>query len=191
MKKSEGKASAILLIIILILLFIMAGMYGYLYVSKLENRIIALETEKNDSQVEQNVLQQNIVSNQVVTPEQKEDEIKTAIKNYILTDFGPKNNMEEVTVISYEEVTAEKYLAVPSGDTTEEEIATFKEENPNAYYGYCIYSITFKDVNSISMAGSQPKVQEIVGDTMTTDAYFMYDKVLKTVKFATSYAFSN
>ena len=50
MKKNEGKAGVILLIIVLLLIFVLAGVYGYLYVNKLETKILALENEKNTLQ---------------------------------------------------------------------------------------------------------------------------------------------
>ena len=47
MKKNEGKVGAALLIIALILLFACAGSYGYMYITKLEDRILTIEQENN------------------------------------------------------------------------------------------------------------------------------------------------
>ena len=193
MKGNEGKVGTVILVIILLLIFAMAGIYGYLYVTKLENRIIVLEQEKTTLETVQTTLEEKedtvTNTNNVIN---KEDKIGSAIKNYILTDFGPKNNMEEVNVIAYEEITAEEYFSkTPGGVVTTEEIEEYKTQNPNTFYGYCVYSIKFKDVNNLSMAGSRTELQKTVGDTMITEAVFTFDKTNNAVKFATSYGFSN
>ena len=72
MRKNEGKAAIILLIIILLLIFAMIGVYGYLYITKLENRIIALENEQNTNTMVNN----KEINNNEVNIDNKENEIK-------------------------------------------------------------------------------------------------------------------
>ena len=85
MKKNEGKAGTVLLVLIVLLLFTMAVIYGYLYISKLESRINALESEKasqiNTIQTQTNTLvsQETNTSSKTFTNE----EIKTCIQEYL------------------------------------------------------------------------------------------------------------
>ena len=96
--------------------------------------------------------------------------IKDKIKEYILTEFGPKGNMEDVTI---------------------NEVNTKNEDNSNLIYGSCIYSITLKDPNKLTMEGSKSSVDKLEGNVYTLDADFTYDKKTNKVKFDTSYGFGN
>lgn len=96
--------------------------------------------------------------------------IKNKIKEYILTEFGPKGNMEDVTI---------------------NEVNTKNEDNSNLIYGSCIYSIILKDPNKLNMEGSKSSVDKLEGNVYTLDADFTYDKTTNKVKFYTSYGFGN
>lgn len=96
--------------------------------------------------------------------------IKNKIKEYILTEFGPKGNMEDVTI---------------------NEVNTKNEDNSNLIYGSCIYSIILKDPNKLTMEGSKSSVDKLEGNVYTLDADFTYDKTTNKVKFDTSYGFGN
>ena len=96
--------------------------------------------------------------------------IKNKIKEYILTEFGPKGNMQDVTI---------------------SEVNTKNEDNSNLIYGSCIYSITLKDPSKLTMEGSKSSVDKLEGNVYTLDADFTYDKTTNKVKFYTSYRFGN
>ena len=97
--------------------------------------------------------------------------IEDNIKEYILTEFGPKGNMEDVTI---NEVNINN-----------------EENNSNLIYGSCIYSIILKDPSKLTMEGSKSSVDKLEGNVYTLDADFTYDKTTNKVKFYTSYGFGN
>ena len=97
--------------------------------------------------------------------------IEDNIKEYILTEFGPKGNMEDVTI---NEVNINN-----------------EENNSNLIYGSCIYSIILKDPSKLTMEGSKSSVDKLEGNIYTLDADFTYDKTTNKVKFDTSYGFGN
>ena len=92
------------------------------------------------------------------------------IKEYILTEFGPKGNMQDVTI---------------------SEVNIENEDNSNLIHGSCIYSITLKDPSKLTMEGSKSSVDKLEGNVYTLDADFTYDKTTNKVKFDTSYGFGN
>ena len=92
------------------------------------------------------------------------------IKEYILTEFGPKGNMQDVTI---------------------SEVNIENEDNSNLIHGSCIYSITLKDPSKLIMEGSKSSVDKLEGNVYTLDADFTYDKTTNKVKFDTSYGFGN
>lgn len=92
------------------------------------------------------------------------------IKEYILTEFGPKGNMQDVTI---------------------SEVNIENEDNSNLIHGSCIYSITLKDPSKLTMEGSKSSVDKLEGNVYTLDADFTYDKTTNKVKFDTSYGFEN
>ena len=96
--------------------------------------------------------------------------IKNNIKEYILTEFGPKGNMQDVTI---------------------SEVNIENEDNSNLIHGSCIYSITLKDPSKLTMEGSKSSVDKLEGNVYTLDADFTYDKTTNKVKFYTSYGFGN
>lgn len=102
--------------------------------------------------------------------ENQNNNIAEHIKEYILTEFGPKGNMEDVTI---------------------NEVNTKNEDNSNLIHGSCIYSIILKDPNKLTMEGSKSSVDKLEGNVYTLDADFTYDKTTNKVKFDTSYGFGN
>ena len=123
---------------------------------------------------------------------QTSDEIENLIKNYILTSFGPKNNMKSVTVDSYKELTPEEYFAkTPGAPLTEAEKTEFLNKNTNVMYGYCKYTIELIDANNLTMEGSKPAYQEMNGNAFKSEAIFTMNKTTKEINFATSYGFGN
>lgn len=96
--------------------------------------------------------------------------IKNNIKEYILTEFGPKGNMQDVTI---------------------SEVNIENEDNSNLIHGSCIYTITLKDPSKLTMEGSKSSVDKLEGNVYTLDADFTYDKTTNKVKFYTSYGFGN
>lgn len=91
------------------------------------------------------------------------------IKGYILTEFGPKGNMQDVTISE----------------------VNIKNEDNISLHGSCIYSITLKDPSKLTMEGSKSSVDKLEGNVYTLDADFTYDKTTNKVKFDTSYGFGN
>ena len=87
MKKNEGKVVAALLIIVLILLLVCAGAYGYMYITKLEDRINNLEQANNKTAVIEDTQSNNSTSSgqteNNTTTTFTNEEIKTAIQNYL------------------------------------------------------------------------------------------------------------
>lgn len=99
-----------------------------------------------------------------------QNNIAEHIKEYILTEFGPKGNMQDVTI---------------------SEVNIENEDNSNLIHGSCIYSITLKDPSKLTMEGSKSSVDKLEGNVYTLDADFTYDKTTNKVKFDTSYGFGN
>ena len=110
--------------------------------------------------------------------------IKNKIKEYILTEFGPKGNMENVTI--------NEVKILPKEDSSKNMYLDVNiKNNENIVYGSCIYSITLKDPSKLTMEGSKSSVDKLEGNVYTLDADFTYDKTTNKVKFYTSYRFGN
>ena len=110
--------------------------------------------------------------------------IEDNIKEYILTEFGPKGNMEDVII--------KEVKILPKEDSSKNMYLDVNIENSeNILYGNCIYSITLKDPNKLTMEGSKSSVDKLEGNVYTLDADFTYDKTTNKVKFYTSYGFGN
>ena len=110
--------------------------------------------------------------------------IKNKIKEYILTEFGPKGNMENVTI--------NEVKILPKEDSSKNmHLDVNIKNNENIVYGSCIYSITLKDPSKLTMEGSKSSVDKLEGNVYTLDADFTYDKTTNKVKFYTSYRFGN
>lgn len=196
-KVTLGTTICIFIIIILIILLGTVYYFGFVEDSK---KIKNIESEKEILSVKNNQLVEKLnelqeENNVNYTIEEKTDPnfgIKKSIENYILTQFGPKNNMSNVNVIAYEELTIEDYFSkTPGQPLSKEEIEQYKKENPNLLYGYCVYYIELNDITNISMEGSKPELQKTVGNTIITEAAFTYDKTEDKINFAVSYGFSN
>ena len=110
--------------------------------------------------------------------------IKNKIKEYILTEFGPKGNMENVTI--------NEVKILPKEDSSKNmHLDVNIKNNESIVYGSCIYSITLKDPSKLTMEGSKSSVDKLEGNVYTLDADFTYDKTTNKVKFYTSYIFGN
>lgn len=110
--------------------------------------------------------------------------IKNKIKEYILTEFGPKGNMENVTI--------NEVKILPKEDSSKNmHLDVNIKNNESIVYGSCIYSITLKDPSKLTMEGSKSSVDKLEGNVYTLDADFTYDKTTNKVKFYTSYRFGN
>ena len=110
--------------------------------------------------------------------------IKNKIKEYILTEFGPKGNMENVTI--------NEVKILPKEDSSKNMHLDVNIKNKESIvYGSCIYSITLKDPSKLTMEGSKSSVDKLEGNVYTLDADFTYDKTTNKVKFYTSYRFGN
>ena len=110
--------------------------------------------------------------------------IKNKIKEYILTEFGPKGNMENVTI--------NEVKILPKEDSSKNMYLDVNiKNNESIVYGSCIYSITLKDPSKLTMEGSKSSVDKLEGNVYTLDADFTYDKTTNKVKFYTSYRFGN
>ena len=110
--------------------------------------------------------------------------IKNKIKEYILTEFGPKGNMENVTI--------NEVKILPKEDSSKNmHLDVNIKNNESIVYASCIYSITLKDPSKLTMEGSKSSVDKLEGNVYTLDADFTYDKTTNKVKFYTSYGFGN
>ena len=110
--------------------------------------------------------------------------IKNKIKEYILIEFGPKGNMENVTI--------NEVKILPKEDSSKNMYLDVNiKNNESIVYGSCIYSITLKDPSKLTMEGSKSSVDKLEGNVYTLDADFTYDKTTNKVKFYTSYGFGN
>lgn len=169
--------TVICIFIIILLAIALGGMYYYYNYKNVENTTRA----NNENVKEQNSSEISVADNY---------DIEKLINNYILTQFGPQNNMKNVTVDSYKEITAEEYFAKnPGGPLTEEEKTEYLKKD--LIYGYCTYTIELIDANKLSMAGSKPAYQEIVGNNFKSEAIFTLNKKTHEIKFVTSYGFAN
>ncbi len=112
------------------------------------------------------------------------NDIAEDIKEYILTEFGPKGNMENVTI--------NEVKILPKEDSSKNmHLDVNIKNNESIVYGSCIYSITLKDPSKLTMEGSKSSVDKLEGNVYTLDADFTYDKTTNKVKFYTSYRFGN
>lgn len=162
MEKKEIKISlgTVICICIIVILLAVIGIM-YLKMKNIDSKNTAIKQEETKQQESMNNNDTKI--NEAST-------IKNKIKEYILTEFGPKGNMEDVTI---------------------NEVNTKNEDNSNLIYGSCIYSITLKDPSKLTMEGSKSSVDKLEGNVYTLDADFTYDKTTNKVKFYTSYGFGN
>ena len=157
MEKKEIKISlgTVICIFIIVVLLVVIG-------------IMYLKMKNMDSK--DTVIKQEEIMNDNDTKINEASTIRNKIREYILTEFGPKGNMEDVTI---------------------NEVNTKNEDNSNLIYGSCIYSIILKDSNKLTMEGSKSSVDKLEGNAYTLDADFTYDKTTNKVKFDTSYGFGN
>ena len=157
MEKKEIKISlgTVICIFIIVVLLVVIG-------------IMYLKMKNMDSK--DTVIKQEEIMNDNDTKINEASTIRNKIREYILTEFGPKGNMEDVTI---------------------NEVNTKNEDNSNLIYGSCIYSIILKDPNKLTMEGSKSSVDKLEGNVYTLDADFTYDKTTNKVKFDTSYGFGN
>lgn len=162
MEKKEIKISLGTVICIFIIVVLLA-VIGIMYL-KMKN----MDSEDTLIKQEEIKAQEKEVMNDNDTKINETSTIKDKIKEYILTEFGPKGNMEDVTI---------------------NEVNTKNEDNSNLIYGSCIYSIILKDPNKLNMEGSKSSVDKLEGNVYTLDADFTYDKTTNKVKFDTSYKF--
>ena len=164
----------ICLLVILALVVALVVMYSY-HNNEENNNNIIIEKEQD-----------------VVTDDLDNDEVEKLIKNYILTDFGPKNNMKSVEVNSYKEITLEEYFSkTPGGPRSEEEKNEFINDNPDLIYGYTTFTIELIDVDKLTMEGSKPDYQEVDGNHFMSEAVVTINKKTKEMKFHTQYGFGN
>ena len=162
MEKKEIKISlgTVICICIIVILLAVIGIM-YLKMKNIDSKNTAIKQEETKQQESMNNNDTKI--NEAST-------IKNKIKEYILTEFGPKGNMQDVTI---------------------SEVNTKDEDSSNLIYGSCIYSIILKDPNKLTMEGSKSSVDKLDGNVYTLDADFIYDKTTNKVKFDTSYGFGN
>ena len=124
MKKNEGKAGVILLIIVLILMMACAAAYGYLYVTKLENRIIVLEQEKNKQTATVETTEQknetNVEDNNTSNTNVKTSDLVTLYYNI--------NNANSMGLYAFIEDGELYYYKVFSEDTAEKMFFGSKQE---------------------------------------------------------------
>ena len=162
MEKKEIKISlgtVICICIIVILLAVIGIMYFKMKNIDSKNTAIKQEETKQQESMNDNDTKINEAST-----------IKNKIKEYILTEFGPKGNIQDVTI---------------------SEVNIENEDNNNLIHGSCIYSITLKDPSKLTMEGSKSSLDKLEGNVYTLDADFTYDKTTNKVKFDTSYGFGN
>lgn len=162
MEKKEIKISlgtVICICIIIILLAVIGIMYFKMKNIDSKNTAIKQEETKQQESMNDNDTKINEAST-----------IKNKIKEYILTEFGPKGNIQDVTI---------------------SEVNIENEDNNNLIHGSCIYSITLKDTSKLTMEGSKSSLDKLEGNVYTLDADFTYDKTTNKVKFDTSYGFGN
>ena len=162
MDKKEIKMSlgtVICICIIIILLAVIGIMYFKMKNIDSKNTAIKQEETKQQESMNDNDTKINEAST-----------IKNKIKEYILTEFGPKGNIQDVTI---------------------SEVNIENEDNNNLIHGSCIYSITLKDTSKLTMEGSKSSLDKLEGNVYTLDADFTYDKTTNKVKFDTSYGFGN
>lgn len=194
MKEKESiKVSLGTAICVFIIFFLVIGMVAMYYFGFVKNneKINNMEAQTVALQERVNSLQETKSTTELQN-QKADDEIKGLIKNYILTDFGPQNNMKNVTVDSYKEITAEEYFSkTPGGPWTEQEKTEFLKKNPDLMYGYCTFTIELIDANKLTMEGSSATYQEIVGNNFKSEAIFTLNKTTKEINFATSYGFGN
>ena len=164
MEKKEIKISLGTVICIFIIVVLLA-VIGIMYL-KMKN----MDSEDTLIKQEEIKAQEKEVMNDNDTKINETSTIKDKIKEYILTEFGPKGNMEDVII---------------------NEVNTKNEDNSNLIYGSCVYSIILKDPNKLTMEGSKSSVDKLEGNVYTLDADFTYDKTTNKVKFDTSYVFGN
>ena len=162
MEKKEIKISlgTVICICIIVILLAVIGIM-YLKMKNIDTKNTAIKQEETKQQESMNDNDTKI--NEAST-------IKNKIKEYILTEFGPKGNMQDVTI---------------------SEVNIENEDNSNLIHGSCIYSITLKDPSKLTMEGSKSSVDKLEGNVYTLDADFTYDKTTNKVKFDTSYGFGN
>lgn len=188
MKVSLGTVICIFMIVVLL---VGCGALYYFGFVQNNQKISDLEAQKVALQEKVNSLQETKSKAELQT-KKTDDETKELIKNYILTDFGPQNNMKSVIVDSYKEITAEEYFSkTPGGPWTEEEKNEFLKKNSDLMYGYCTFTIELIDANKLTMEGSSATYQEIVGNNFKSEAIFTLNKTTKEINFATSYGFGN
>lgn len=161
MEKKEIKISlgTVICICIIVILLAVIGIM-YLKMKNIDSKNTAIKQEETKQQESMNNNDTKI--NEAST-------IKNKIKEYILTEFGPKGNMEDVTISE----------------------VNIKNEDNISLHGSCIYSITLKDPSKLTMEGSKSSVDKLEGNVYTLDADFTYDKTTNKVKFDTSYGFGN
>ena len=171
--------TVICIFIIILLIIALGGMYYY------------YNHRENDKNINNNNVVVNTpdVSKTIVEENDKTEEL---LRNYILTEFGPKNNMKNVTVDSYKEITSDEYFSkTPGAPWTEEEKSDFLKKNPDLIYGYCRYTIELIDADKLSLEGSKPDYQETVGNKFKSEAIFTLNKKTNKINFDTSYGFGN
>ena len=161
MEKKEIKISlgTVICICIIVILLAVIGIM-YLKMKNIDSKNTAIKQEETKQQESMNNNDTKI--NEAST-------IKNKIKEYILTEFGPKGNMQDVTISE----------------------VNIKNEDNISLHGSCIYSITLKDPSKLTMEGSKSSVDKLEGNVYTLDADFTYDKTTNKVKFYTSYRFGN
>lgn len=161
MEKKEIKISlgTVICICIIVILLAVIGIM-YLKMKNIDSKNTAIKQEETKQQESMNNNDTKI--NEAST-------IKNKIKEYILTEFGPKGNMQDVTISE----------------------VNIKNEDNISLHGSCIYSITLKDPSKLTMEGSKSSVDKLEGNVYTLDADFTYDKTTNKVKFDTSYGFGN
>ena len=130
MNKNEGKAGVVVLIIVLLLLFALAGAYGFLYVTKLENRIIVVESERKNQTNSLNNLQptnSSLIVQEVNNTSKTFtiEEIKKCIQNYL--DLVGRNEGSSEGLLVYLNLT------------------TYQEEKEHTDDNYAKTSIQYSD----------------------------------------------
>lgn len=162
MKRNEGKAGVILLIIVLILMMACAATYGYLYVTKLENRIIELENNKNSK----TKIEENLQSEQKTEKIAEENNTEKSLLEQIC-EIIDKNNDNKYVI---------NEISIFNGDIQREKDIPEKYKNDNIIFGCFKASQLYDEEPQLAGGGFDiVKTDEGVW-VIWLGQYFAYDK---------------
>lgn len=89
-----------------------------------------------------------------------------------------KNKIKEITVSGIT-IYTDDYL-------TARGINLVNNDNENKIMGYCVFSIEFEDIEGLTLAGSKGSIHEIIGNCLTEDKDFIFDRNTNKIELCTS-----